>query len=463
MKTTQISERIKRTLRAGMMVTSVMGLLAACGPEGPTVLQDRIVLTEDSSGPAVTEIEAPETALKAASAHADKVTIAILLPLSGSAQATGDAMLNAATLALFDAYDPALILVPYDTLGTAEGARKAAESAVSAGAQLILGPLFADNVISAGRVAEEAGVTMLAFSNDPRAAAPGRYLMGFQVSDEMRRVVFYAREQGLGRFAALTPDGRYGDQVQEAFGTAVMDAGADFQAFARFGQDAASYDDPVKLLADYDTRRRLYRDEVRMLEGLRDDLADEILEGLKNQEVLGDVSFDSLLVAEGGARLRALAPLLPFYEIDPAKVRFLGTGLWYDPAILREPPLQGAWFAAPAPDAPAAFLERYSSVFGEDAPRIATLAYDGFALAAALRREALMDHAAPYTSARFERIEGFSGLDGAVRFFANGLSERALAVLEVRRQGFRVVDPAPDGFPSYGYAVRDEESDPVGR
>ena len=38
--------------------------------------------------------------------------------------------------------------------------------------------------------------------------------------------------------------------------------------------------------------------------------------------------------------LKAVASLLPYYDIDPAKVHILGTGLWDDPGLGTEPALE---------------------------------------------------------------------------------------------------------------------------
>src|SRR3546814_10014754 len=57
---------------------------------------------------------------------------------------------------------------------------------------------------------------------------------------------------------------------------------------------------------------------------------------------------DALLIPEGGSRLRALAPLLPFFDIDPRAVKFIGTGLWDDASLGSEPALLGGWYAGPA-------------------------------------------------------------------------------------------------------------------
>ena len=57
------------------------------------------------------------------------IKVGLLLPLSGSGSKTGNAMLNAAMMAVFDIADSRLQLVPRDTKGLAENAAFAAETA----------------------------------------------------------------------------------------------------------------------------------------------------------------------------------------------------------------------------------------------------------------------------------------------------------------------------------------------
>jgi branched-chain amino acid transport system substrate-binding protein len=48
--------------------------------------------------------------------------------------------------------------------------------------------------------------------------------------------------------------------------------------------------------------------------------------------------------------------------------------------------------------------------------------------------------------ARLTDADGFSGIDGAFRFFANGQSERMLEVLEVQAGKYATLDAAPKSF-----------------
>ena len=110
-------------------------------------------------------------------------------------------------LAVFDIANGDFVLVPIDTKGTAEGALNAAEEAVAANVKLVIGPVFSDAVSAAAPPILEAGLNMLAFSNNSAVSEPGVYLSGLSPEAQIERVVRYAAAQGLQRIAALVPPG----------------------------------------------------------------------------------------------------------------------------------------------------------------------------------------------------------------------------------------------------------------
>jgi ABC-type branched-subunit amino acid transport system substrate-binding protein len=338
-----------------------------------------------------------------------RTDIALLLPLTGANAALGRAMLDAATLALFELGDNSVALTPRDTASTPDGAAHAAGIAVAEGAKLIIGPLTAPEVEAVKPVAQAAGINVVAFSNVQRVAGDGVFLMGFQPRQEMVRLAKYARGAGIERFAALAPTGSYGDLVVDEFRTAVVAAGGTL--------------DPV---VTYDPAGNPASEVKRLSAG-------------------GQPKFQALLLPEGGAKLRAVAPLLPFYDIDPGKIRLLGSGQWDDPSLNpgREPALIGAWYAAPPAETRAGFEKSYAEGFGSKPPRLATLAYDAAGVAVILSRS---PGTPDFSAAALTNPSGFAGADGIFRLLPDGTVERGLAVLEVTRNGSTVVSPAPESF-----------------
>ncbi len=419
--------------------------------------------------PALSGVTLPGVRLTPPPGVVQVTRVALLLPLSGPQAQIGRALLNAAQLALFAAAPEGFALMPVDTGGTPAGAEAAMRSALEDGARLVLGPVFGSSVAAVAPLARAAGVQVISFSNDRAVAGNGIYIMGFTPETQIGRITNYAAARGVKRIAAILPAGVYGDRVEAALRAAIAGSVMTLTDAVRYtAADTNTLTPIVRRLANYDARRSVLLDRRKELEGKTDEASRRALKRLEGLDTLGDVHFDAVLMPEGISVLRALAPLLPFYDVDPRKVRMLGTVQWDDPALVTEPALFGGWFPAPPPAARAVFDGLYRKTYGEIPPRLAALAYDAAALAAVLVRSrsgpqlqvssqvqvnAAAGTAVPaplpapvFTVDALTVPNGFAGVDGIFRLLPSGLVERGLAVKEIRDRRFVIVSPAPTTF-----------------
>lgn len=371
------------------------------------------------------------------------VRVALLLPLSGPSAEIGQALLNAAQMALFDVGDDRFVLQPYDTGGTPDGAVDAAALAVAHGAQVFLGPVFSASAKAVVPQAMAAGINMVPFTTDPTVAAPGVFVMGFLVHEQVRRIITFSRMQGIERFAVLAPATPYGETVVDAMSQVVLQTGGVLNRVAYYDSSGENLSDVVRGLADYDRRHNTLLAQRAALESRTDAVSRVALQRLERLDTIGDVSFDAILIPEQGGRLTEAAALLPFYDVDPGRVQLLGTFLWQGPNLGKEPALVGGWYPAPNTEANAKFYARYRQLYAVNPPAIATHAYDAVALAAVLGRTRPDQ---PFSSEALASPSGFSGVDGVFRLLPTGLSERGFSVLEVTRDGAETLDPAPTTF-----------------
>ena len=378
---------------------------------------------------------------------ADRISIGLLLPLSGSSAVLGRSLLDAAQLATFEVADKNFVLLPRDTAGTPEGARAAAASAIENGAKLLLGPVFAASALAAAPLARDAGINMVAFTNNRAAAGNGAFVMGFLPSQRIDRVISYAASQGASRFAALLPEGPYGDGASDAFVQAVQRAGASVVRIERYGSDSQSAAKAAKRLGNYDARRQELLAQRRILSETRNEVSKRALKRLENLETLGDVDFDAVLLLETGDALKGLAPRLPYYDIDIRTVRVLGIDDWSSRSLRREPSLARAWFASPSVAAVADFRARFLKIYGRSPHALAPLAYDATALAAVL---ASRDGRPDFSVDALTAANGFAGSAGLFRLLTSGLVEHQFAVYEVRQDKIRTISEASQAFEVLG-------------
>lgn len=333
--------------------------------------------------------------------------VALILPLTqnGNPSGVGTALRNAAELALAESGSTDLSILVKDDRSTPDGARDAAQAAVSEGAELVLGPLFAADVREAARVARAANKPVIGFSTDSSAAQRGTYLLSFMVEGYVDRIVDYAAQQGRKSFAALVPENDYGNVALAEFQAAAARQGVRVQAIERY--------QPSTLNAAV----------VR---------------------IAGDLpQIDALFIPDQADAMMGVAQALSANGIDSRKVQLLGTGVWNDGRVLKAAALQGAWFATPENAGFTAFSQRYRTKFGSEPPRIATLSYDAVSLVAALART---QGSQRFADATLTNVSGFNGADGVFRFKPEGTSERGLAVVQISGGGVTTVSPAPRSF-----------------
>lgn len=443
---------VLRTLCRRYGAASVLLLalvLAGCGgpkvarAPGPPQATPLTAPPQGAEAPAPSELPPLETPQPVNPQVGGPGVAGLLLPLSGPNAALGQGMLDAAQMALFDVPDAHLTLLPRDTRGSPDGAAAAARDLLDQGARILIGPLTAAEVSAVKPIAAERGVPVLAFSTAANLAGDGTYLMGFLPGEEVRRVVAFAHDKNAQRFAVLAPATPYGQLVSDALRQAAAEQKVTVVESVTFDPTALDPSPAVRQLAKYDSRKATFDAQRKQLEQARDPASQEALKRMGDQQLAGDVPFDAVLLPVGAQQLKTLAPMLASYGIDHTRVHYLGTGLWDDPALLAEPDLDGAWYAAPDPAGRADFEKRFQALYGHAPPRLATLAYDATALAGALTRG---DQGANFSADALDNENGFVGLDGLFRLRPDGHVERGLAVIEIHKSGAVVVGPAPQSF-----------------
>ena len=339
-----------------------------------------------------------------------QVKAGLILPLSGPGNAgiAGQAMRNAAEMAIAEFNSPNLQLLVKDDGGTAEAARLGAQQALDEGAEIILGPLFAQSVGFVGQVARPRNVPVIAFSTDANVASSGIYLLSFLPESDVDRIVQYATSTGKHSYAALIPDNPYGTVVEAAFKQAVARrSGSQVVAIERYPHDKAAMATPIRSIAQASARA------------------------------------DALFIPDGGDAVPDVAQALAAGGVNLKRLQLLGTGLWDDPRIYAAPALDGGWYAAPDGVGYRNFSTRYRARYNQDPVRTATLAYDAVALVAALVKTQGPQR---FSQQVLTNPSGFTGIDGLFRFRTDGTNERGLAVLRVSSAGVQTVAPALRSF-----------------
>ena len=387
------SQRGNWMRRAIVAATAVM--LAACSTVVP-----RTAPPAEAPRPAPTSAPPVESGLPNDSA---RHRIALLVPLTGGNAGVGRSIANATQLALLDANNSTLRITTYDT---ATGAAAAAQRAIGEGAQLILGPLLAEDVRAVLPVAKRSGVPVISFSNDAGVAGQGAYLMGYSPAQSIERVIAYAKGQGITTFGAMVANGVYGQRASTALLRAVEAQGGQVLSLQTYDHSAAA------------------------------------ITGASAR--LGKAApFGAVMIVDDGSTAAGIVPMLR--KNGATAARILGTERWNaEASIAAKPALNGAWFASVADNLYRQYAVKYRGRFGAAPYRLSSMGYDAVLLTIRIGRDWPVNR--PFPEERLRDPDGFAGLDGAFRFGRDGIAERALEVQEVRGGTTVTISPAPTRF-----------------
>jgi ABC-type branched-subunit amino acid transport system substrate-binding protein len=322
-------------------------------------------------------------------------------------------MIQAAQLALFEMGYENFELIPRDTQATAQGARNAAQSALSENPQLIIGPLFADSVRAVQTVTSGRALNIISFSTDWTLAGnqglgSNTFLMGFMPFAQVDRIASHGDNLGLKNYGIIAPINKYGDTVTRAFEEKVKAQGAAITRQLRYTGDGKGLPEQLKSFAEQ------------------------------------SAPLDAIFMPVGGSQADLMAGTLGYHGLTPNKVKYLGTGLWDDNRLMKVQNLRDGIFAGPSPQLRQDFEARYQALYNQRPVRLTSLAYDATALAAVLAQKSTGTDA--FNKRALTNANGFSGTDGIFRFNGQGLVERGLAVLEFSDGKIIEISPAPKTF-----------------
>lgn len=383
--------------RRGVLTTAVIGLcalaLAACQP-----------VARSARGPAVTP-GAP-------------IQVALLVP--GGSSSAGDDLVarnleNAARMAASDLGGTVQLRV-YNTAANPSQAAAVAGQAVAEGAQIIVGPLHAQDANAAGHAVAASGINVLSFSNNAEIAGGNVFILGQTFQNTAGRLLRHAASQGR-RNVVIVHDPDTAGQI----GRRAIEEAAAASGMSVVGVESYELSQQGVVAAVPQIARTV-------------------------QATGADVVF---FTASTTGALPMLTQLLRENGVDPNVSIFMGLTRWdAPPGAVTSPALQGGYFARPDPGVTQQFESRYAAAYGQPPHALAALAYDGVAAVGALAKSRRPD---ALSARRLTQSAGFAGANGIFRLFPNGTNERALAVAQIRDNQVQVIENAPKSFSGAGF------------
>jgi ABC-type branched-subunit amino acid transport system substrate-binding protein/predicted negative regulator of RcsB-dependent stress response len=296
----------------------------------------------------------------------------------------------------------------------------------------VIGPLFSRDLPLVAELSEKTETPFLT----PTAALAdvrrlGTYLFNTSVSffQQAHRLADYAVQYlGYTRFGILHPDTAYGQELARLFAQEARQFGGEIIAVESYKETDTDFGLPIKRLKNEDLKRHGRTKTVPMSKG--------------GTRVVYEPGFDAVFLPGRSSQIGLLTAQLLFYDV---KVGFLGNSTWNSPDLLRaaDRTIEGdvfvdGFFADSADPTIHDFVVRYRLRHQTDPTSFAAHAYD----ATRVVLDAVTKGATSGRAIRDQlmRSPDLPALSGPAAFGSNGMLDRRLFVIEIKKGKFVQVD-----------------------
>jgi ABC-type branched-subunit amino acid transport system substrate-binding protein/predicted negative regulator of RcsB-dependent stress response len=305
-----------------------------------------------------------------------KVSIGVILPLSGQFAPYGDMALKAVQFAVSDFIsknpDIKIKLLIEDNQSLESGSKEAAEKLIKNKVSAIIGPFHTAE--AACEYSEKNLVPIIAMTHKPSITKNKSYVFRHFITPPMQAeaLINFAKEKlSITTFAILYPDESYGETFMNSFFDAAKQNNCKIMGVEKYNPESSDFSIPIRKLTG------LYYEDLREVSGDQK----KSVSSKENEELKPVIDFKAVFIPDGPAKAASLAPQLAYFDVfNPI---FLGPNLWEDEKLIKasEGYIKEAYFTSlffrnSSNEKVENFSRSYESLFGSKPGFIEALSYD---------------------------------------------------------------------------------------
>ena len=267
----------------------------------------------------------------------EKIKIGLLVPLSGNNSEVGQSIIKAIKLAINKINNPAIEILPKDTRSNPEVTLQGAKELAEQGVKIIIGPVFNENLAYLG---ELSNITFLSLTNKINNNPKNIISAGINATSQLKTIKKFIELNEIKKTIFLMPDVNYKDEIKKA----IKNSKIKIYKKHIYNSDPTKLTKQIEEITNYKKRKQNLEDEIIRLEKSDENDKEILIERLKKKDTLGNVKFDSIIIADFDESLKSVATSLLYTDVSPKDKYFITLNQWFDESLLKETSSQPIYF-----------------------------------------------------------------------------------------------------------------------
>ena len=299
----------------------------------------------------------------------EKIKIGLIVPLSGENSLIGEKIIKSTRLAINKINDDRIEIIPKDTKSNPIDALKVSKELYKNGVRIIIGPVFNESI---KYLDDLKNVTFISFTNKLIGNPKNVISAGVNAISQLQTIKKFSDINNLSNSVFLIPRSQFKNEIEQAINKTKIKHKKVFY----YDREPTKLTKQIENLTNYQIRKNNLKNEIKRIEDLSFKDKDKKIQSLKKKDTLGNINFDSVVIADFDENLKSVATSLLYTDVSSKRISYITLNQWFDESLLKENSLHPIYFPSVNKNNYEIFMNEFKNTYGLDGDQLSFLSYD---------------------------------------------------------------------------------------
>ena len=299
----------------------------------------------------------------------EKIKIGLIVPLSGENSLIGEKIIKSTRLAINKINDDRIEIIPKDTKSNPIDALRVSKELYKNGVRIIIGPVFNESI---KYLDDLKNVTFISFTNKLIGNPKNVISAGVNAISQLQTIKKFNDINNLSNSVFLIPRSQFKNEIEQAINKTKIKHKKVFY----YDREPTKLTKQIENLTNYQVRKNNLKNEIKRIEGLSFKDKDKKIQNLKKKDTLGNINFDSVVIADFDENLKSVATSLLYTDVSSKRISYITLNQWFDESLLKENSLHPIYFPSINKTNYEIFMNEFENTYGLDGDQLSFLSYD---------------------------------------------------------------------------------------
>ena len=299
----------------------------------------------------------------------EKLKIGLLIPLTGENYELGQTIIKATRIAMSDIDSDKIEIIVKDTKSDAKVTLRSALELKEQGVKLVIGPVFFKSLEYLDEIED---MIFISHTNKTVNLPENVISSGVNSTSQLNTIKKFLEGNDTTKTIFLIPKLTHEEEIKKG----IKNSKIKLLKTHIYEREPTKLTKQIEEITNYKIRKQNLEDEIYRLENSDDPNKEKQLENLKMKYTIGDVNFESVIIADFEESLKSVTTSLLYSDVSPQKKFFITLNQWFDKSLINEKDIQPLYYPSINQENFEKYKLRYQVEFDEDPNHLSLLSYD---------------------------------------------------------------------------------------